>query len=87
MSPTTPFTLDQLKRIMFRCAGVDESVDLGGDIGELTFAELGYDSLAVMEMAAQIRHEVGVTVPDAAMELLTTPRLVVDFVNDRTAAV
>jgi len=80
------FTLDQLKTIMSRCAGVDESVDLDGDIDGATFAELGYDSLAVLEMTAQIQREVGITVDDGAIEELTTPHLLVSYVNGRTAA-
>jgi len=86
MTQSTLFTLDQLRSIMRRCAGVDESVDLDGDVADATFAELGYDSLAVLEITAQIRQELGVAVPDGAIEELTTPRHIVTYVNDRPAA-
>ena len=86
MTQSTLFTLDQLRSIMRRCAGVDESVDLDGDVADATFAELGYDSLAVLEITAQIRQELGVAVPDGAIEELTTRGRSSTYVNDRPAA-
>lgn len=80
------FTLDDLRKIMRACAGVDESVDLESDIGDITFEELGYDSLAVLEMAAKVQNEVGVVIPDAAAEKLTTPRSLVEYIDIQMVA-
>jgi minimal PKS acyl carrier protein len=82
----TTFTLDDMRRIMGGCAGVPESVDLADDIGETTFADLGYDSLAVLEMAARIQQEYGVRIPDDAVDEMKTPQSAVDYVNRRLAA-
>ena len=71
----TSFTLDDLKDIMRTCAGVDESVDLGSDIGDRAFEDLGYDSLAVLQMYFAI--------PDDAAQELTTPQSLVDYVATR----
>ncbi len=75
-----PFGLDDLRKIMRTCTGVDESVDLDSDIGNLTFESLGYDSLAVLEMAAKVQNQQGVFIPDDAAEELTTPQSIVDYV-------
>ncbi|GGL01880.1 actinorhodin polyketide synthase acyl carrier protein [Sphaerisporangium melleum] len=82
----TTFTLDDMRRIMGGCAGVPESLDLADDIGEIPFTDLGYDSLAVLEMAARIQQELGVRIPDDAVDEMKTPQAAVDYVNRRLAA-
>lgn len=79
----TSFSLDDLRMLMRACAGIDESVDLDGDIGGYTFEELGYDSLAVLEMAAKIQNMLGVAISDDAAQELTTPDSLVDYVATR----
>ncbi|MGW3290684.1 acyl carrier protein [Streptomyces sp. NPDC001002] len=69
-------TIDDLRRILAECAGEDEAVDLGGDILDATFADLGYDSLALMETAARIEREFGVAVPEDEFTGTATPRAV-----------
>lgn len=75
------FTLDDVRRIIRSCAGVDESVDLNGDVLDVEFDELGYDSLAVLEFSARVQREYGVPMPDDAPSHMTTPRLAIEFVN------
>lgn len=75
------FTLDDLTRIMRESAGVDESVDLSGAIEHLTFFELGYDSLAVLELAARVEQEYGVAVPDDATDHMPTPAAALGYLN------
>ncbi|GAA3343130.1 acyl carrier protein [Amorphoplanes nipponensis] len=77
------FTIEDLKRIMRACAGEDESVDLDGDIGELTFDQLGYDSLALLETASRVQRELRVALPDEALGDVETPAQFVAFVNGR----
>lgn len=79
----TSFTLDDLKDIMRTCAGVDESVDLGSDIGDRAFEDLGYDSLAVLQMYSKIQNSLGFAIPDDAAQELTTPQSLVDYVATR----
>jgi len=79
------FTLDSLREIMRACAGVDESVDLSGAIGDRSFAELGYDSLAVLETAAKVENALSIFIPDDVAEKLITPRSFVEYVNAQVA--
>jgi act minimal PKS acyl carrier protein len=74
------FTLNDLREVMRACAGVDESVDLGSDIGSRTFEDLGYDSLAMLEMIAKIQNMLSVVITDDAAKKLTTPQSLADYV-------
>ncbi|WP_243788664.1 acyl carrier protein [Saccharopolyspora gloriosae] len=74
-------TMDDLRRILRDCAG-DAEADLAADIGDTPFEELGYDSLALIETAARIKQEWGVTIPDELVAELRTPREVLDVVRD-----
>lgn len=77
------FTLDDLKRILRASGGEPDVAFLEGDISDVTFGELGYDSLAVLELASRVEDEYAVVVPDSAVQELPTPADVVDFVNAR----
>lgn len=76
-------TMDDLKAIMLRCSGVDEGVDLDGDISDRQFRDLGYDSPAVLEMTSQIQREYQLEIPDEAIEELNSPGDVIRYVNGR----
>ncbi|MFI6389998.1 acyl carrier protein [Nonomuraea sp. NPDC050540] len=78
-------TLDDLRSLMRLSAGEDESIDLDGDIIDVTFKDLAYDSLAVLEMAGRLERDWGVIVPDEVAAMLETPRAVLDYVNGRAA--
>jgi act minimal PKS acyl carrier protein len=77
------FTLDDLIRILRDGVGVDDGVDLDGDILETPFPEIGYDSLALLEVAVHVEQEFGVAIPDSDVADLTTPKLTLDYVNHR----
>ena len=79
-------TIDDLKAIMSNCTGVDEAVSLDGDILDTRFPELGYDSLAVLEVVSQVQRTYRLNVPDEAIEGMRTPGDVVAFVNSHVAA-
>ncbi|MEU3823938.1 actinorhodin polyketide synthase [Streptomyces sp. SID486] len=78
-------TLDALRTILVACAGEDDSVDLSGDILDVTFEDLGYDSLALMESASRIEREFGVSLSDDDVNEELTPRLLLDLVNATVA--
>lgn len=80
------FTLDDVRRILRDCAGEPEEISLEGDIHGMDFEDMGYDSLARLELAARIQQEVLVAIPDEMVEELATPGAVVDYVNTRIAA-
>lgn len=81
----TTFNLDDLIKIMRECAGEDESVNLSGEIAEVNFEELGYDSLALMEAASRVQRTYGLSLPEDEMAEVRTPAAFVTFVNERLA--
>lgn len=80
------FTLDALRAVMRSSAGVEDGVDLDGPIADVPFADLGYDSLAVLEIASQVGRHFGFDVPDDALAEMPTPAAAVAFVNRRLSA-
>jgi act minimal PKS acyl carrier protein len=79
--PDKALDLNDLRRIFQESAGVDQDVNLDDDIYDTEFQDLGYDSVAVMEVAARITRDYGVTIDDEALADATTPRLLLDAVN------
>ncbi|GAA3731998.1 act minimal PKS acyl carrier protein [Spinactinospora alkalitolerans] len=80
------FTIDDLRSIMATAVEVDEDVDLNGDIAGTAFDDLGYDSLAVMEVAAHVQRATGVRITDEAAGDLPTPGDMVAYVTNRLTA-
>jgi minimal PKS acyl carrier protein len=74
-------TIDQLVDLMRTCAGEDEETQLNGDVANRTFAELGYDSLALLETTALVKREYGVAIPDDTIGELVTPGALLDHIN------
>ncbi|MFI6323663.1 acyl carrier protein [Nonomuraea sp. NPDC050556] len=75
------FTTDDLRSVIRATVGVDDSVNLDGEIGDVPFRDLGYDSLAVLEIANKIEKQYGVAVPDDMIVELETPWQLITFVN------
>lgn len=74
-------TIEGFKRIVRSTVGVDDSVDLDGNIEDVPFSDLGYDSLAVLEISNKIRKEHGLDIPEDVITDLRTPRMMIDYVN------
>jgi minimal PKS acyl carrier protein len=79
---TQQFTLDDLRRILRECAGADENVDLDGDILDVDFDDLGYESLALLETGSRIERDYGIRLDESALTEAGTPRALVDLVNE-----
>ncbi|MRH90104.1 acyl carrier protein [Nocardia sp. SYP-A9097] len=75
------FTIDDLTRILREGSGAPEDVDLASDILDLTFEDLGYDSLAMLETASRVEREFGVTLEDSTVIDADTPRTFLAAVN------
>ena len=75
------FELQDLRRILRESAGTAEGVDLDGDILDIEFDDLGYDSIAMMETAARISREYGIPLDDDALTLAVTPRLLLELTS------
>jgi act minimal PKS acyl carrier protein len=78
---TRQFTLDDLKRILREGAGADEDVDLDGEILDVEFEQLGYESLALLETYSRIEREYGVTLEESAVADANTPEALIQVVN------
>ncbi len=74
-------TLDHLTRVLREGAGTQDGVDLGGDILDTPFEELGYDSLALLEAVSRITREFRLEFDDDAAVAATTPREFLALVN------
>lgn len=80
-SKTGPVTLTDLTRMLRESAGEEEGVDLDGGVLDTPFIDLGYDSLALLQVIGQIQREYGITVPDGAVADAETPRALLDVIN------
>lgn len=74
-------TVNELRQAMIASAGEDESIDLDGDFEKTEFAELGFDSLALMETCSQLKREHGIVIPDETLWDLSTPEELLRWVN------
>jgi acyl carrier protein len=77
------FTLDELKVVVHEASGVTDGVSLDESALDETMRELGYDSLAVLEIASKIQRDFGIDMPDEAIEGMQTPRAILDYVNSQ----
>ena len=81
------FTIDDLHRIM-RGAGFHlADADADRPIEDISFSDLDFDSLALLETFVRISTEFGVKIPDEAASEVTTPAALVTYVNDRLVGV
>ncbi|MFF7891594.1 acyl carrier protein [Streptomyces sp. NPDC007907] len=76
------FSLPRLVEIIRECAGDSDERDLDGDILDITYQDLGYDSIALLEISAKLEQELGVSIPG---EELQTPRHTLQLVDARLA--
>lgn len=74
-------TLIGLIGIMRECAGEDEEINLGDDILDAEFDALGYDSIALLEIAGRIQREYRVSLADDVLVEAKTPRELLGLVN------
>ena len=74
------FTLDELKTYLRAAVGDDESVDLDGDVLDVTFADLGFDSLAMIDTVSKIELRYRVSLPEDATGA-ATPRELLGMVQ------
>ncbi|MGV9823223.1 acyl carrier protein [Nocardia xishanensis] len=79
-------SVTDLKDILREAAGEDESVALEGDVLDADFADLGYDSLALLEAAAVISRRYGVKLSDDELENITTPRQLLTHLQNGLSA-
>jgi minimal PKS acyl carrier protein len=79
-------SIDDLRGILITCAGGDDTEALHGDISDISFEDLGYDSLALFETATRLKLDHGVVIPDEQIIKVRTPKELLDLINERIAA-
>jgi minimal PKS acyl carrier protein len=72
---------DDLRSILIEAAGSADRTELSQEIIDTDLYDLGYDSLALLEMAALIKQRFAVEIPDDDVPELRTFRLILDRVN------
>ncbi|MFJ8795356.1 acyl carrier protein [Streptomyces sp. NPDC102462] len=78
------FTQADLVRCIREAAGEDEGLDLDGDIADMTFADMGYDSVAMVEVTLLVERELGIRLPEDGDRTgkEATPKQFVGLVNE-----
>ncbi|MGW1056161.1 acyl carrier protein [Streptomyces sp. NPDC001118] len=75
----------KLMDIMRECSGQGEEVEAGSDPLDITFADLGYDSLALLETASRVERAYGIRLAEEHVADARTPRAFLELVR-RTVA-
>ncbi|MEU4658119.1 acyl carrier protein [Streptomyces sp. NPDC023723] len=79
------FTLEDLVAMVAEIAGADAAKAVAEQPADAPFTSLGFDSMAVIELAEQIQERYGVPIPDEAVHDLRTVRRTLDYVNQQAA--
>ncbi|MDQ1041640.1 act minimal PKS acyl carrier protein [Streptomyces sp. V3I8] len=77
----TDFTIEDLRARLRECAGDIDGADLDGDTLDTPFVELGYDSLALLQVTAVISRERSIVIDDDAAIEAQTPRMLLKVIN------
>ncbi|MFF7365875.1 phosphopantetheine-binding protein [Streptomyces sp. NPDC008125] len=76
------FTLTELTNLLRECAGEDETVNLDGEVLDVTLTDLGYDSLAVLQVTSRIERDYGLTLDEESLFEAQTLRQYLTLVNE-----
>jgi acyl carrier protein len=74
-------TFDELRNFLLRAVGGDDSVDLSADSLDEGLSDLGFDSLAVIDVTSKVEQHYGIKLPESDASEITTPREFLDLVN------
>ena len=78
---TREFTFDDVKEILVNRVGVPEEKVVNDP--NLSFDEMGLDSLAFVEIQLAMQQEYGFTIPDEDAEQISTIGEAIDYTNRR----
>ncbi|MFW5415193.1 acyl carrier protein [Nocardiopsis sp. CNT-189] len=80
------FTLQELRNVVKAAVNADDLGEIGEETLDTEFIELGYDSLALLEVLSVIQREYGLRLPDEATESMQTPGEALAYINERFKA-
>ncbi|QFU89919.1 acyl carrier protein [Amycolatopsis sp. YIM 10] len=75
----------ELQKIIDSCVGTDDNIRITEGNVDDKFADLGYDSLAVYEIATRVQDDLGIPVSDEQIDAMKTPRQLIEFVGESLA--
>jgi acyl carrier protein len=75
------FTFSDLKDILVNRIGIPESQVI--DDPDMKFAEMGLDSLALVEIQLAVQQEYGFSIPDEDADHITTVGQAIEYTNRR----
>lgn len=75
------FTLDDLLSIMRSSVGVEDTTVPDKDVADVEFADLGLDSLAVLELAGEVQRRYGVVMSDDVVVEMPSLGAAVEYIN------
>ena len=76
---------EDLIAVVRECAGESENADLTEAL-DVSFTDLGYDSVALLEITARIEREYGIVLDDEAMSEAETLGRYLSLVNEALSA-
>ena len=80
------FTLGELTDKLRVCAGEAEGHDPDTeDVSDILFFDLGYDSLALLQVTGVLKRERGVELSDDEVIGVQTPRALLEMINNSLA--
>ncbi|MQY11644.1 Oxytetracycline polyketide synthase acyl carrier protein [Streptomyces sp. RB5] len=78
----TEFSLQELAEQLRICAGESEGIPLEDERSlDVPFLELGYDSLALLQVTGVLKREHGIRLSDDAVVEAETPRILLKLIN------
>ena len=78
-------SIEEFRRLLWESAGADDDVSLDVDALDTEFGDLGYDSVALLEIAGRIEREYGVAIDDDTASPAGTPHALLSVVNENLA--
>jgi minimal PKS acyl carrier protein len=77
------FTIDDLAALLRDCSGDDEPPDISGPDADVSFEELGFDSLVLFNVMGKIERSYAVEFADDVVVEAPTPRELLEVIGSR----
>ncbi|MER6471016.1 phosphopantetheine-binding protein [Streptomyces collinus] len=81
-----PLDIKNLVDLLRTNAGDSDTYDLDGDVLDVPFSDLNYDSLALLQVTGAIERDYTVALDEEALEEAETPRQYLEVVNQVLAS-
>ncbi|KOX34147.1 hypothetical protein ADK67_04045 [Saccharothrix sp. NRRL B-16348] len=79
--------IDTLTAVLRKVAGEDDNVDLATDVSpDTSFDDIGFDSIALLEVLNLLKREHGVLLDDDVLEHAKTPAALLDVIEEERDA-